>query len=226
MTRGRGVLLRTTGARRRHQEGQGLVEFAFLVPVFLLIFLGMLEFGFAFNHNMTLEYATREGARAGAAAADGSMKDSSCIDPVTGVARSFGPGDVDPLVIVAVQRVLKSPGSMIDILQVSSITIYQAQADGTPVAGKSNVWPRTVGAGANVPCAYPAQKMDFSAPGSTAWLASARDNGVTPDSIGVSITYTYQFRSALGSILRFFGGNGASSLQMTDRTVMALQPTS
>ena len=60
------------------------------------------------------------------------------------------------------------------------------------------------------------------------WNATAADriNGVTPDSIGVSITYTYQFRSALGGILRFFGGSGAASLQMTDRTVMALQPTS
>jgi hypothetical protein len=41
----------------------------------------------------------------------------------------------------------------------------------------------------------------------------------------VRITYTYQFRSALGSILRFFGGSGAASLQMTDKTVMALEPT-
>jgi hypothetical protein len=42
----------------------------------------------------------------------------------------------------------------------------------------------------------------------------------------VSITYTYQFRSALGGILRFFGGSGAASLTMSDKTVMALQPTS
>jgi hypothetical protein len=197
-----------------------------LVPAFLLILLGMLEFGFAFNHNMTLEYATREGARAGSAAANGTMKDSSCVDSVTGVARPFGPADVDPLVIAAVQRILKSPGTMVDMAKITNITIYAAQADGTPVAGTSNVWPTAIGAGANVPCVYPAQKMDFSAPATLNWPASTRDNGATPDSIGVSITYTYQFRSALGGILRFFGGSGASSLQMTDRTVMALQPTS
>ncbi len=68
--------------------------------------------------------------------------------------------------------------------------------------------------------------MDFAAPSTVGWSASGRRNGgATIDSIGVSITYTYQFRSALGSILRFFGGNGAASLQMTDRAVMALQPT-
>jgi Flp pilus assembly protein TadG len=226
VSRRQGKLRRALGDRRRRQAGQGLVEFAVLVPVFLLILLGVLEFGFAFNHNMTLEYATREGARAGSAAANGTMKDSSCVDSVTGVARPFGPADVDPLVIAAVQRILKSPGTMVDISQVANITIYQAMADGTPVAGTSNVWPRTIGTGANVPCVYPAQKMDFSAPSSPQWSASGRDNGSTPDSIGVSISYTYQFRSALGGILRFFGGSGAASLTMTDRTVMALEPTS
>lgn len=220
-----GKLRRATGARHRRQAGQGLVEFAALVPVFLLILLGMLEFGFAFNHNMTLEYATREGARAGAAAANGTMKDSSCVD-VNGVAKPFGPADVDPLVIAAVQRVLKSPGSMIDMAQIANVQIYKVSHDGT-VIGPVNIWPRvTAATGANEPCTSPAQKMDFSAPGSASWPASGRNNGATPDSIGVSITYTYQFRSALGGILRFFGGSGASSLQMTDKTVMALEPTS
>jgi Flp pilus assembly protein TadG len=216
------------GGRRGCQAGQGIVEFALLVPVFLILLLGMLEFGFAFNHNLTLEYATREGARAGAAAADGTLVDSSCVDPSTGTARSFGPADVDPLVIAAVQRVLKSPGSMVDVAQVSNITIYKAKADGTPEtspAPTSNVWPRTIGTGANVPCLYPAQKMDFTAPSSPPWPASGRNNGAAPDTIGVSITYTYQFRSPLAGILRFFGGSGAASLQMTDKTVMTLQPT-
>jgi Flp pilus assembly protein TadG len=213
--------IRAQGSR---QGGQGLVEFAMLVPAFLLILLGMLEFGFAFNHNITLEYATREGARAGAAAANGTMKDSSCVNPATGVTTAFTSADVDPLVIAAVQRVLKSPGSMIDMSQVVNIKIYQVQADGT-VTGLANTWPLAIGAGANVPCSYPAQKMDFSAPATVNWSASTRPNGSTPDSIGVSITYTYQFRSALGSILRFFGGSGVSQLTMTDKTVMALEPT-
>ena len=206
------------GARRRRQRGQGLVEFALLVPVFLLILLGMLEFGFAFNHNLTLDVATREGARAGAAMADGSQIDTSC-----GAGTTITAANVDPLVIAAVQRVLESPGSMIDISQIQNITIYEVTSSGT-VTGLSNVWTRTIGAGPVVPCVSPAQKLDFST-STSGWPASSRTLGATPDSIGVSITYTYQFRSALGGILRFFGGSGAASLQMTDRTVMALQPT-
>ena len=49
------------------RRGQALVEFAVIVPVFLLILTGTIEFGFAFTHNLTVEYATREAARAGAA---------------------------------------------------------------------------------------------------------------------------------------------------------------
>ena len=165
---------------RAGQRGQGMVEFAIIVPVFLLLLLGMLEFGFVFTHNLSLEYATREGARAGAAMADGSITDSAC----GGV--QLTAANVDPLIIAAVQRVLESPGSMVDISQVQSITIYQATATGAPVAGKSNVWTRTPGAGPAVPCQLPAQKMDFS-PGTVNWPAASRLNGGSPDHLGVSI---------------------------------------
>jgi Flp pilus assembly protein TadG len=60
--------------RRRSPEGergQGLVEFSLLVPVFTLLLLAMLEFGFVFDHLLTIQYSTREGARVGAALASG-----------------------------------------------------------------------------------------------------------------------------------------------------------
>jgi hypothetical protein len=205
----------------QRQDGQGLVEFAMLVPVFLLILLGMLEFGFAFNHDLTLEYATREGARAGAAMADGSQKDTTTC----GNGTTLTAANVDPLIIAAVQRVLESPGSMIDISQVQTITIYEVTSSGN-VTGLSNVWTRTIGAGPAIPCVSPTQKLDFSPPSTAGWPASLRTPGATPDSIGVRITYTYQFQSALGGILRFFGGSGWSQLTMTDATVMAIEPTS
>jgi hypothetical protein len=203
------------------QRGQGLVEFAMLVPVFLLILLGMLELGFAFNHHITLEYATREGARAGAAMVDGSQIDTTCGGTTITAA------NVDPLIIAAVQRVLKSPGSMVDMGQITAVRIYKVSNSGLTI-GPENVWQYRAGNVGNpaVPCISPIERLDFYEL-THGWdtTAAARSNGPTPDSIGVSITYTYQFRSALGGILRFFGGGGASSLQMTDRTVMALQPT-
>ena len=210
-----------SGGRGQGQAGQGLVEFAALVPVFLLILLGTLEFGFAFNHNITLEMATREGARAGAAMADGSQIDTTCGGT------TITPANVDPLIIAAVQRVLESPGSMVDMGQITDLQIYKVSTGGS-VIGPANVWRYRPGNAGNpaVPCLTPLERLDFYEL-SHGWDAATRINSATPDSIGVSISYTYQFRSALGGILRFFGGGGAtwSSVQMTDRTVMALQPT-
>jgi Flp pilus assembly protein TadG len=46
----------------RHR-GQGIVEFALVLPVFLLLTLGTIELGWLVYSNHTLTSATREGAR-------------------------------------------------------------------------------------------------------------------------------------------------------------------
>jgi hypothetical protein len=194
-----------TGAR-----GQSLVEFSVSVPVFVMLLFGMLEFGFAFNHNMTLEYATREGARTGAALASGTTT-VPCAR-VVGVT----PG-VDDRIIAAVQRVLTSPGSPVDASRVSMIRIYRAiktNNTGNEDPGFVNVWVPGVGQTVDgVP-------LKFSET-SVGWTCSTRDNGATPDSIGVSVTYSYHLISPLGI---FLGMTGTATFQMSDRTVMALNP--
>jgi hypothetical protein len=62
---------------------------------------------------------------------------------------------------------------------------------------------------------------------SSSWAACGRFNGTPPDSIGVSLSYRYDFQTALGNVLRFFGGGGTtwSSVAISDRTVMAMNPT-
>ncbi|MCL5677285.1 MAG: pilus assembly protein [Firmicutes bacterium] len=47
----------------RDEKGQSLVEFALVVPILLLLVLGIMEFGRAYSANLTLQNATREGAR-------------------------------------------------------------------------------------------------------------------------------------------------------------------
>ncbi len=99
--------VRTAGgrSRRRGERGQGLVEFAMVVPVFMLLLLGMLEFGTAFNHQLTIGYATREGARIGADLVNG----GSPLGCNTG--QSPNAALVDPVIIEAVDRVLTSGGA-------------------------------------------------------------------------------------------------------------------
>lgn len=190
------------------QRGQSLVEFAFVVPVFMLLLLGMLEFGIAFTHDQTLAYATREGARAGSALGIGN----------TGYPCTTA--NFDAPIVAAVERVLESPGSPIDLTQVTSITVYLAKTDGSPTAGKVNVWSPAPGAGPTVD----GKALDFKET-TTGWDPCSRNNGVNADGLGVSLTYNYQFRTALGGLFRFMFGSSWSSLAMSDKTVMNLNPT-
>lgn len=54
-----------TGRRSRRSRGQSLVEFALVVPVFLMIAFGTIDFGLAFDSSLTITNAAREGARYG-----------------------------------------------------------------------------------------------------------------------------------------------------------------
>ncbi|MGD1028398.1 TadE/TadG family type IV pilus assembly protein [Candidatus Binatus soli] len=49
--------------RRRLERGQALVEFAYVLPLVLLVLVGTVTFGLAFNNYIALTYATTAGAQ-------------------------------------------------------------------------------------------------------------------------------------------------------------------
>lgn len=49
----------------KNQKGQALVEFALILPILLLVVMAILQFGMMLNSYLTIENASREGARAG-----------------------------------------------------------------------------------------------------------------------------------------------------------------
>jgi hypothetical protein len=166
-----------------------------------MLLFGMMEFGFAFSHNLTLEYATREGARTGAALGKGTA--------------SVPCAQVDQEIIAGVQRVLTSPGSPVDVSRISQITIYQLANGSTSASGPTNIWiPGTGPTVDGVPLLFK--------PNSVGWDACTRDNGGSPDSIGIGLVYSYKLISPLGI---FLGMTGTPAFQMSDRTVMALNPS-
>jgi hypothetical protein len=190
---------------RDGQRGQGMIEFAIIVPVFMLLLMGMLEFGFVFTHNLSLEYATREGARVGSSLSDG----GSAATPATCTA-------IDQDIIDAVTKVLKSPGSPIlgDPNAVAWIKIWQSDASGNPVAGTINTWMNKNDG-----------SLTFTPPASPVWPCTSRNSIPPSDSIGVSLSYTYTMVTPLGAVEKFFGPAGPATLPMTDKTVMSLNPT-
>jgi hypothetical protein len=133
--------------------------------------------------------------------------------------------------MAAVRRVLLSPGSRVklvaDPVTGTEVQVWKANATssppGQPTAGLVNVWRYT---GPNTGPWVDLQQIGFTQI-SQAWNPCSRSNGGTGgvDSVGVSLTYTYDFQTPLAGILRFIGGTSAGKLTMSDKTVMALNPT-
>jgi len=49
---------------KKKTDGQSLVEFALILPVLLVLIIGIIEFGWIFNGQITITNAAREGVRA------------------------------------------------------------------------------------------------------------------------------------------------------------------
>ena len=202
--------------RTGDERGQGLVELSIVLPVMLLLLVSMLEFGMAFNDLLTIGYASREGSRAGAALATG--KALSCSP-------STDPGGVDSTVIAAVQRIVKSPGSDVELADITQIRIYKATSTGAQSGAFVNVWTYTPGAGPDVDPGPGAARLDFSE-SSHGWNVCSRVNtGSDPDSIGVQVVYRYRLTTPLAAVLDLIGGSQASTITLRETTVMALNPT-
>ncbi len=191
--------------RRASRRGQALVETAVILPLLLTIVLGTLEFGFVFDHHLTLEYATREGARAGAALANGGGT-FGC-----GAGQSPNAANVDPAIIAAVERVLASNGSRVALNRIGEIQIYEVNA--TPT-GLTNKYVYAAGGGPVVD----GKALDFKAVAPQTFLACGRRDG-TNRSIGISLTYTYDLQTPLRILF------GWATISMSDRTVMSINPT-
>ena len=49
--------------KNKREDGQAMVEFALILPIFLLILCGIIDFGWLFYNQLSLNNACREGAR-------------------------------------------------------------------------------------------------------------------------------------------------------------------
>lgn len=179
-------------SRRVDARGQAIVEFALILPLFLILLVGMLEFGIVFDHRTAMAYAVREGARVGASLGNGGSQ----------------PSVVDPAILAAVQRGLTDP---ILIENITSIEIFKADTSGQPVAGKIDKYDR-----------------DGNLIGMAGWPPTSRVPGLNGDSIGVRVVYDFRPQTPLGSLLGLFVNSNPpyTTIRMTDKTVMKLEPGS
>ena len=105
---------------RSADAGQSLVEFALVIPIFLTLLMGVLEFGFLYNNLLTVQFAAREGASAAAEA--GGVDGADCS------------------ILNAVEHALTAP---LDHTRVEFVEIFKSDSAGDVVPGVLNRYVRT-----------------------------------------------------------------------------------
>ncbi len=204
-------MTRPTLRRRARQRGQAVVEFAVILPLFLTMVLSIAEFGVAFGTNMTLIEATREGARVGAVLGNGSGQ-NGCVG-------YSGPTNVDLQIVAAVQRVIQSPGSGVEIQKVDWIRIFNDTGSNL-TSTNYDEWVALPTGG--IPYNVCGVDLKFKAnPAAQFWPATGRTGALPANSLGVAIQYKYRLFTPLGALV---GAFGSGQITMIDSTVMDVEP--
>jgi hypothetical protein len=194
----------------RSELGQGTIELALVFAIVLLpLTMSLLEGGYLFSQAMTVNTATREGARMGGNQANGGGP-LGCA-----AGQSPNAAGVDQQIVAAVERSLTANGALISLADVTQIRIFKATATGAETAGAVNVWTYSLNGGPVVD----GQPLDFMQSSNT-WNACSRVNTLPADSIGVALRYTYRARTPLRYVFP-----GLATININDATVMTLNAT-
>jgi hypothetical protein len=177
-----------------------MVEFAIVLPVFVVLFFGMIEFGFYFNAQLSLNFATRD---ASLLAAEAGSKDSNA----------------DCVILRKVDEDLSAPTSETRILR---IHIFQADLTGASTGleqlytrGGSTACP----GGGTVPYTLSTNTFPFTT--RCAQLEGCGASTSEPlDTVGVRVDYQYAWVTPMAYLI---GGSGTGQV-MTGSNSMRMEP--
>ena len=189
--------------RHGRETGQGLVEFALVFPLFIMLTLFIIEFAFVFSALLGVNYASRNSALAAAEAGD---------DPLA-----------DCVILQQVEDSIGAPGNKANV---QTVTIYR-----TDQSGSTRLATLTYTRGGTTTCdkGTTTLSVPYSSPTGT-YTSDQRCNVLNGcpglgsgrgqiDTIGVEITY----RHAWVTPIRNFGlaGTGAT---LTQSNAMRMEP--
>jgi hypothetical protein len=192
------------GSRRRGRSGQTLVEFALILPLFVTMLMGIIEFSFLFNAVLSVNFATRDAALAAAEAGDGAGAD--CV------------------ILAAVESAVGAPASD---ARIQTVEIYQASPDGD-LLGSPTVYARTGSTtctfidGSTTSQPYTRTSNGYSVT-DRCNILNGCDSAVVGDSvdnIGVRITYIHQWVTPIQN----FVGGGSGGVTFDRASNMRMEP--
>jgi hypothetical protein len=189
-----------TGARRgRRGGGQTLTEFALVLPIFVVLLLGTIEFGFAFHATLSVNNAARIGAQLAATA--GNRVGSDCV------------------VLLSVEAEIQRPA---DRVRTERVEIYRSDANGSLIGSSLTIYQRTGELectidGTTYALPYTRSQNGYPETGRCNVLAGCGGSQTRPDHVGVRIVYGHRYVTPLGA--SFLGGgmltlNRAQAMRM------------
>jgi len=203
--------MRSPRRRRRESRGQALVEFAMIIPIFLAMFTGIIEFGVAFSVKMQVTFASRDAAIV--------LAESGAADPQT----------ADCAILSRIDQDFLAPAKRANI---DHVDIFWATAAGGINNGAVETYKPTGTLGSSCPTLvwsrtsdlYPAQNRCSSITGSSLGLCQASPVHTGPDRIGVTIVYQYNWITPLPGLVGL-SGSGMSFSQTNLTTIEPVPPS-
>lgn len=196
-----------------NDRGQSLVEFALLVPLFLVLLMGLIEFAFAFNAMLNTNYASRGAGLI--AAQTGNAAASDC------------------LILNEIELKMNAP---VDERQISRVEVQRTNASGSAIYATS-AYGRTGttscdlidGTTLSVPYSAissgypPSQRCTVLPPVGCSSMTPAR---TTIDTIAIQVTYVYPWHTPLRTLLPLVGGSvTGTGFTFVQRNVFRMEPT-
>jgi hypothetical protein len=185
-SRGRDEIAAAGSPTRRHrQDGQSLVEFALVIPIFMTMLISFVEFAFAFNAVLATDFSSRDAALSGAEA--GNVAGADCVILQTVESDMHAPADPDQIQIVEIYR-----------------------TDSAGAIGAATIWKRTGETdcrfpdGAIVTMPYTRTQNNYDELTRCNVLAGCQDPVRPIDHIGVKVTYRYQWKTPIGQAISSF----------------------
>jgi Flp pilus assembly protein TadG len=84
----------TTNNRIKSERGQTMTEFAFVLPILLVLLFGIVQFGVIFNNYVTLTDAARSGARKAVVSRNSSDPVGDCVNQVRNASSNLNQSDL------------------------------------------------------------------------------------------------------------------------------------
>lgn len=187
--------VRTRRMSGEASRGQALVEFAITFPLFIVLVMAVIEFGFGFNATLSLAFASRDAALIAAEA--GGAAGSDCV---------------------IIQAVIDDVTAPADPNAITAIEIYWSDQNGNYKNADNtlkNLWNHA----GSTTCSYP-DGSTLTVPYTRAtngYPETSRCNVVagcggthTPsvDTVGIRVSYAYLWKTPLKGLIAWTGGPG------------------